>query len=256
MTTKGMSDRGRFSGATQILRYNWPKYLASIVVILIGVAILSLVPLPTWIVRVIGAALGLSLFWLIASLAVSHWVYDRSALYSYDWLERCLPSGAGRWISIHAGLDETPKLKEAIGNAPLGIIDIYDPELMSEPSIARARRTASQDPRTVRSAHSDIPGQPGATDTVFLIFVAHELRTPQTRRALFAELRRVLTDQGSVVIVEHVRDFWNWSVFGPGALHFWPRSCWISDLESQGLRMRKEFKITPFVTVMAAEPAS
>jgi hypothetical protein len=78
---------------------------------------------------------------------------------------------------------------------------------------------------------------------------AHELRSDESRCALFAELRRVLGPAGRVVIAEHLRDWANLLAFGPGFLHFHSRRAWLRCFSRHRFDVHREFSITPFVRV-------
>ncbi len=249
-----LRERGPFDGVAQIVRYNWPKFAASLAVIVVsGTALLALEPPPLLFWALLAGAL-LAGYLTLASLIASHWVYDRSGIYRFSWLPRCVPGGVERWATVHSGLDETTRgLETALGVAPVSVVDIYDESLMSEPSIARARRTARQHERNTPATHSSLPLEDASCEAIFLIFAAHELRASDARRELFREVERSLAPGGRVVIVEHLRDVWNFLVFGPGAFHFWPRRVWTQDLATSTLSLRDEFRLTPFVRVFVAE---
>jgi len=94
-----------------------------------------------------------------------------------------------------------------------------------------------------------LPAPAGSCDAVFLIFAAHELRSRSSRCEFFAEVARVLSANGRVVIIEHLRDLANFAAFGPGFLHFQSRREWINVAASADLALANEFSITPFVRV-------
>ncbi len=78
----------------------------------------------------------------------------------------------------------------------------------------------------------------------------HELRTTEKRVAMFEKVKPSLAPDGRLVIVEHMRDVPNVLAFGWGALHFFPRSVWVSDLERAGFRVESEQHISPFIRVL------
>jgi SAM-dependent methyltransferase len=175
----------------------------------------------------------------------SHWIYDRSSLYSLEWLALQPRS----WLNVHAGLDEfTPLLVERLRSGQHSVFDIFDPKEMTELSIARAREISGSTPSQPVS-WQQLPSGDGAFDGVFLLFVAHEFRRDNSRHIFFKELARVLAPGGCVVMIEHLRDLPNFLAFGPGFLHFQSRSAWRSAFRVASLEVASERTITPFVRV-------
>jgi len=177
------TNRGTFTGALTIARYNWPFYAAAAAVVIGGAATACLPGLPSplrW-TTAIGAALA---GWLAcASFLAAHVVFDRSELTRWRWLSQELDPPPARWIHINAGLEETQApLREIFPAADGKVLDIYDPESMTEPAIARARQQ-----RAVEAgipARSDVlPVDSGWADAVFLLMTAHEIRVPAKREA-------------------------------------------------------------------------
>lgn len=200
--------RGRFEGMWNILRFNRRLYA------LASVSSAALLILTARRPEALYAALP-ALFWMFASLAVSHYVYDLSPLYELDWLARILPRPPRHWLSLHAGLDEmSAGIARLFPQSEGQVVDIFDPREMTEPSIHLARRAAG-----TPTDWKALPFTAAQFDTAFLIFAAHELRRPEARARLFAELARTLRPGGELILVEHLRD---WANF----LAFWPRlSC-------------------------------
>jgi SAM-dependent methyltransferase len=188
--------------------------------------------------------------WMTTSLLVSHYVYDRSALYDFRWMLERLPSQPCTWLNIHCGLDQTSDLLLSVFPESEGqILDIFDPVEMTEPSIARARggRAALLDTPIANFRCLPLPSR--RCDAVFLIFAAHEIRKHSSRRDFFGEVARILSANGSVVMIEHLRDLPNFVAFGPGFLHFQSRREWLSAAASANLVATREFAVTPFVHV-------
>ncbi|HYU44182.1 MAG TPA: methyltransferase domain-containing protein [Vicinamibacteria bacterium] len=247
--------RGRYQGMAQILRYNLPMYAgmaAAAVVAAAGARWLPLGPAASAALLAFAAAVVLG---SASSLLVSHYVYDRSGLFRWDWLFSRIAVPAS-WTVVHAGLDEvTPALRQRFPAARGEVLDIYDPHEMTEPSIARARRLTPL-PEPARPAPAAaLPVADGSADLVMLFFAAHELRRPASRDGLFAELRRVARPGGRIVVVEHLRDLANALAFGPGFLHFLPRSEWLRVAREAGLAVREEVRLTPFVRAFFLEEA-
>jgi SAM-dependent methyltransferase len=164
------------------------------------------------------------------------------------WIRDALGFDSARWLNIHAGLDEfTPVLRALFGSGGR-TFDIFDEKTMTAPSIARARRERLPD-AAGRVDPCHLPQPSNSVDAAFLLLAAHELRTHNARVALFREIRRVLNETGGAILAEHLRDVPNFAAFGPGAAHFHSRRTWRRCIEESGLRIRREFTVTPFVHV-------
>jgi len=240
--------RGPWQGVTQILQFNWRMYLAT----LVGTAAaLGAWPLLPVLGRVfVSIAVTPAVFWMVASLAVSHYVYDMFPLYDLHWMERALVATPRRWINIHAGWDETSELLQAIFPDAVGeAVDLFDPRVMTEPSIRQARRAIRAAIPTTPARHDALPFESGTVDTAFVVFAAHELRRRNQRVKFFAEVARVLTSGGECLVMEHTRDWWNFLAFGPGFLHFFSQHEWRQVAQQAGLDVKREFRMTRFVHV-------
>src|SRR4051794_19066797 len=131
--------RHPFQGTGQILRYNWPLYAGALLASAAGWAALAWLPLPDAIKAAIALGILGGIYFTGASLFASWWVYDHSRLYGWDWIAELFPVPPARWANVHAGLDETsPHLLRLFPTGEPAILDIYDPVVMTEPSIKRA----------------------------------------------------------------------------------------------------------------------
>jgi SAM-dependent methyltransferase len=238
----------RCHGVSEIVRFNWPSYASGVAAIALGALAATILPLPRWSAELLVAATSLAAFWIVASLLASHWAYDRSPLRQWEWIAPALGYLPRRWINLHAGLDEsTPKLRKLFAGASGRTFDFFDPAQMTEPSIRRARDTAAIVAEPAR--FDSLPLRDGECDAAFLLLSAHELRRPAVRVAMLREVRRVLTEGGRVIVAEHLRDLANFIAFGPGAFHFHSRRTWHNDFAAAGLRIKSEFRITPFIAI-------
>jgi SAM-dependent methyltransferase len=252
--------RGRYQGVLQILHFNWRMYLATGVGLIAATLVWPLLPMAGRAALLVGFAPAV--FWMIASLAVSHYVYDRFPIYDLHWLERALEHTPRRWINIHAGWDETSGVLKAIFPDAVGeAVDLFDPRTMTEPSIREASQMqqARQATRlavpSISARYDALPFENGTVDAAFAIFAAHELRRREQRVKFFGEVRRVLTASGELVVMEHARDWWNFFAFGPSFLHFFARQDWREAAQAAGLEVRTEFELTPFVNVFVMRRA-
>jgi SAM-dependent methyltransferase len=240
--------RGQFDGVLQIVRYNWSLYVAAIFVSALVVGLVLAIHPPAVLAGVLILGAIAAVFWLALSLAVSHYVYDRSDLYRWEWIRERVAPNPRHVVNVHAGLDETsPALQRMYPAAELTILDVYDPSEMPEPSIARARREARPTLASVKADFRKLPLQTASADLVTVIFVAHELRRAASKDAFFREASRVLQPGGRLLLVEHLRNAWNLSAFGPGAFHFFPRDEWLRVATGTGFQLGEEISRTVFV---------
>ncbi len=240
-------DRDRFRGVLDILAFNRTFYvgtLVAVVAVVLATAIMSRF-IDSRILLLTYMCCASALFWTVTSLAVSHYIYDRSVLYSLRWL----PIQPENWLNIHVGLDEfTHLLQQRLPGSRAVVYDVFDAIEMPEPSIAAARklgRTPTQTP--VR--WDALPSLDDTFEAVFLAFAAHEFRRTPARHTLFNEVARVLHSGGSLLVIEHLRDLPNFLAFGPGALHFQSRQTWLKAAQAAQLRLAAEFSVAKFVHV-------
>jgi len=237
-----------FKGVLQILEFNWTFYALGALVTFVLLTFSRHIPSHPMLRLALDPAIALALFWMVSSLLVSHYVYDRSRLYRWDWLASLFKKPPAHWANIHAGLDQTTAALERLFPDPSAkVVDIYNAASMTEPSIKRARRSKNVAHRAEQAEPASLPLRDSECDGVFLIFAAQELRRREDRHNLFLEVSRSLKAGGQVIVVEHLRDWANFLAFGPGAFHFHSRSEWQASWRATGLEVDSEISITPFV---------
>jgi SAM-dependent methyltransferase len=228
-----------------ILRLNWPRYLKAVSIAALGLLLAG--RFDGALRAAILLAVASTTFWTTASLAASWWIYNKSRMYELNWLDAALRQLPGDWLNLHNGLDEMHAALRARYPASTGrTLDIFDPAEMAAPSILEARRHLGE-PLIRQTNWRYLPASNQTFDTAFIVFTAHEIRRPAARERLFIEVQRVLRDNGRVVVVEHLRDACNFTVFGPGAFHFLSRRAWLESARPAGLTLLSEVRITPFV---------
>jgi|GEM_PF-71213 len=249
--------RGAFDGVLQIVRFNAPSYAFGTLAALVAAAAAVALPVPAWLAALLLSGAVAATFWLVASLAVSHLVYDRSPLSRWTWIEAALGFAPRTWVNLHAGFDEsTPAIRALFPGSVGRCCDFFDPVEMTEQSILRARRLAASESAAEPVDFRRLPLADGSVDAALLLLAAHELRQRPSRVALLRELGRALAPGGKIVLAEHLRDAQNFLAFGPGCLHFWSAREWRANAAAAGLAVERELKLTPWVTVFVLRRAA
>lgn len=239
--------RKPFQGVANIIRFNWHFYALSFGLLFLVFWLIDYFIEPIKLFLYIIALL--SLISMVVSLLVSYFVYDLSGLYNLNWLEPDISKGKGRILNIHAGFDETSVLlSEKYPNAELTIFDFYNPEKHTEISIKRARKAYPPFPGTKSVNTSSLAMGNSAMEKAFVIFSAHEIRNLEERISFFKELNRVLTEDGEIIVTEHLRDLPNFLAYTIGFFHFYSKKNWLYVFNSAKLGVKRQIKITPFIT--------
>ena len=238
-----------FARALRVAGYNWPLYAAAGVGIVIGVVVLCLPGVPPPVRWLGGTGAAVAGWFACASFWAFHSMFDRSELLDGQWLTEELPQAPSRWVQINVGLEETTlPLHEVFPGAEGKMLDLYNPAVMTEPAVTRARQQKA-DVATIAVQPDSLPVEDGWGEVVVVMLAAHEIRDDQKRERFFQELWRVVSPEGNVIVVEHLRDLAAALAFGPGILHFFPRGEWLRLGRRVGLELERERRITPFVRV-------
>lgn len=238
-----MKARGTYQGVSNVVRFNPWMYVTALGVVVAAL----LLPWPPVLSPLARAGAMGAVYLVTASLLASHHIYDRSELYRWTWLSSRVAT-ANRVVNIHSGFDETSAALQCLyPQAQHTTLDFYDPVRNPEPSIARARRLYPPSPTSLSVDSRSLPLPDGHADLVCVLLAAHEIRDHSERVLFFRQVRRLLSSEGRLMLLEHQRDLRNFLVFGPGFLHFFSRSDWLRALAEAGLTVREEFAVTPFL---------
>ncbi|MFT5634088.1 MAG: hypothetical protein ACI9SQ_001815 [Rubritalea sp.] len=239
--------RTPYQGVTNIIRFNPGMFITAGLLILAGVVALSLT--AGWLQISISLALAGAVISLSISLIASHWIYDKSEIYTLPSLKNCDPKNHENWLTINAGFDEiTPTLKTRFPDINLRILDFYDPEKHTESSIARARNAYPPHPETETTTSNSIPAETSSIQKIIAFFSLHEIRNHEERVTTFNDLRRTLTKYGELHLTEHLRDLPNLVAYNFGALHFHTRNAWEKTFDESNFAIKSATKTSPFVT--------
>jgi SAM-dependent methyltransferase len=238
-----------FERALRIAGYNWPLYAAAACGILVGLVLAALPGLPP-LVRFLGDIAAVVAAWYAcASFGAFHWMFDRSELLGGQWLKEELSQSPARWVQINVGLEETTlPLEDVFPEAEGKTLDLFNPAVMTEPAVTRARQQKAGTAALLAQPES-LPIEDGWADLAIVTLAAHEIRDRQKRERFFEELQRIVLPSGRIVVAEHLRDLPAALAFGLGIFHFFPRAEWLRVGSRAGLELERERPITLFVRV-------
>lgn len=239
--------RKPFQGVWNIVRFNWHFYVIAVfiicVLVLTGFLIGNNCLNPFSVV-----AFGIFIPTMI-SLIVSWYVYDYSDLYSLNWLNE-FDLNPAVMININAGFDEfSLMLQHKFKDARLEVFDFYAALPQKEISITRAQKVYPACVSTKQISLIEIPIEVKVVDVVCLFLAAHEIRNEKDRVCFFKELNRSLNADGKIVVIEHLRNGYNFLAYTIGFLHFLPLGKWLKTFSDAGLKVISETKITPFINL-------
>ncbi len=241
--------RRRFQGVLNILSFNRHFYIVGLISLGILIALMLYFELSSiyLFILILGFAYG-----LLVPLIVSAYVYDYSEFYDFKWLDQfdLKDSSDQFYINIHAGFDETSFIiKDKLPKSDLKVYDFYNPDQHTESAIVRARRVTNYYPKTKEVQTDSLPLADHVVDCVFLISSIHEIRNEDERITFLKECRRVLKNDGSIIMVEHLRDLPNFLAFTVGFTHFFSRNTWRKSFKKAGFHNFNEIKFTPFMSI-------
>ena len=241
--------RRKLQGVRNILSFNRHFYIYGLIALMLIVASKLIIE---WNFKLYWMVILAFIYGLLMPLLVSAYVYDFSGFYKFEWLKKLNIEDATDKLNlnINAGFDETSYIiKTILPQSYLQVYDFYNAKQHTEPAIIRARKVSLVFPNTQQINSFSIPLSDNSVDTIFLISAVHEIRKQDEKIIFLKECRRVCKPNGTVIMVEHLRDLPNFMAFTIGFTHFFSKSIWQNAFEEAGFTSFKETKFTPFMSV-------
>lgn len=248
----------QYSGTVATFLYNWPIFAGVMVFGIVALGTSSLLETPwSWLLILAGI---LVFIFAISVLLGSFIVYDWGTNREYKQLARL-----GNIEQANVVIDVTAgKLRGTRGLLPLVkgghyfIVDIFDPERMTDQALRRARDMEPRletDRRIYRrtARPESLPIPHNWADTVYCSFSLHELSQAADRKVIFREFNRILKPGGQLLVAEHGRDWRNFLVFGPGALSFFAPATWTKHMSEAGFAIKHHNRWRGLVHLWVAE---
>jgi hypothetical protein len=230
----------------QIFAFNRSMYVLAAFVFCAAILVLLFFQLSFyWRLGLALLALG-SFYFSVASLFFSWLIYDRSDLYTFQWLQRFLPNTDSRLYNLYSGYTEAGHLlQEKFSDYTITHFDFFDKEV----SVTASIQTAQLLSRKLDAKHIHYANWKGAETADVILFMQslHELREEEQQVACLKTAAQHCT--GKIIVAEHLRDGRNMLIYATGAFHFFARQHWLRVFAGANLRVEEEFKITPFVRI-------
>jgi hypothetical protein len=244
--------RKPFQGVTNIIRFNWPFYVAATVAVLLLFILTYFLKAPfNYIAAILAFIIVLS---TLISLVVSYYIYDTTDLYGLPFMKEMSITENSIIVNINAGFDETSELiKQKYPLSHLITYDFYDPKKHTEISIERARKAYPTYPNTISINTNSIPLANDSVDIIVLFFSLHEVRHHEERIQFLQLLQQKIKVSGTILIVEHQRDFMNFLTYNFGFLHFYGTRTWLANFKAANLSLVTHRKFTPFISIFTLQ---
>lgn len=240
--------RKPFQGVGNVVIFNWHFYILALLLLILVLTSTLFIDANY---RIYCFAMAAFIFIpTFISLLVTYYIYDYSGIYEMEYLNELNILAEDKLVNINAGFDEFSfTITEKFKNQNLSVFDFYNPEKHTEISIERARKVSSVFPNTQCIETSHIPLEPKSVATIFVLFSAHEIRNLEERIVFFQQMEKSLHENGQIIVMEHLRDFSNFIAYTIGFFHFFSKSEWKKTFQHSNLSIKKEIKVTPFVSV-------
>ena len=234
-----------------VLLFNYKKILLGVCVSGFLFAISSQIDSDFFIILL--KALGfLILLNIIASIIASYILYDKSDLYDIDKLKEFLNFKKDEnVVLIHASFDPlSKKLEENFPDLNLTVCDIYGNRHEHDSGITVSKKVFPPNPKEIKINPSQLPFEDKSQDVILAITAIHEILNHQKRVLFFQEAKRILKNNGVLILSEQFRDVTNFIFFNIGAFHFLSHKQWKKAISEAGMKIVKKEKITPFANIL------
>lgn len=234
-----------------VVLFNYQKILLGFIVsvLLFGLSFLINSAPIILILRVLSGLIILNIF---ASLLASYILYDNSDLYELNNLKGIIDwNKTENVILVHASFDPLSKsLEEKYPNLNLTVCDIFGNRHEMEKGIETSKKIFPRNPKEIKIKPHQLPFEDRSQNVILAITALHEILDHDQRVLFFKEAKRVLKDDGLIVISEQFRDFTNFVFFNIGAFHFLSKKQWQNAILEAGLEIAENKKITPFANML------
>lgn len=234
-----------------VILFNYQKIILGVIVssLLFGLSFWINSNIMIIILRVLS---GLIILNIIASLIASYILYDNSDLYELKKLNGIIDwQKVKNAILVHASFDPLSiELEEKYSDLNLTVCDIYENRHEHDKGIETSKKIFPPNPKEIKISPNTLPFEDQSQDVILAVTSLHEILDHEQRVLFFKEAKRILKNDGVIIVSEQFRDFTNFIFFNIGAFHFLSEKQWKNAIFSTDLKITSNTKITPFANMM------
>nr|WP_276590714.1 MULTISPECIES: methyltransferase domain-containing protein [unclassified Chryseobacterium] len=130
------------------------------------------------------------------------------------------------------------------------VCDIFGNRHEQEKGIETSKKIFPPHPKEIKISPNRLPFEDKSQDIILAVTSLHEILDHEQRVLFFKEAKRILKDDGIIIVSEQFRDFTNFVFFNIGAFHFLSEKNWKKAIASSDLKIIKNQKLTPFANML------
>ena len=234
-----------------VILFNYKKILLGIFISLICFWISNFV-LNYYLSKALIIFSGLVLLNIFLSILASYFLYDKSDLYKLENLPKYINLNEIRnGIFIHASFDPISEyIEKKYPKMELVVCDIYENRHLDEKMIDISKKEFPPNQNEIKIAPTNLPFKDNSQEIIFAITSLHEIMQHKNRVEFFKEAKRVLKNNGVIIISEQMRNGINFIFFNIGAFHFLSKNKWKIAIQESGLKIYETKKINMFAEMI------
>ena len=189
---------------------------------------------------------------IIASILASYILYDKSDLYKLNNLKDILDlKKIKKAVLIHASFDPISQLLEKrCPDLNLTVCDIFENRHEHDSGIKISKKVFPPNPKEIKINPNQLAFEDNSQDLVLAITAIHEILNHKERVLFFEEAKRIVKQDGLIIVSEQFRDTTNFLFFNIGAFHFLSQKQWKKAISDAGLEIIMNKKITIFANML------
>ncbi len=260
-----MSESDRYRSTALLMYAQWPGYLLRYGGLILAFVMIAAGLILGWqMLTAIGIILLTAVFFLmVAALWTANRLFVADSEQVNELLFAMSQAQATDYLAnIDFGLrQQAMQLSRKLTTGKITVIDVYNPQLTTDSSLARARRLAppaKKDPRLTwyDGQFNLLPLPDGSVEAVFMFQILSEFNQEGDRQALLREVQRILKPNGRLLVAEKTASWLNWLLAGTSTAGLQPVEYWRNLLTQAGFDILRQEEIQGLINCLRADKPS